>query len=129
MMDSRLRGNDRHLRQFVLGSNDSNIDTSDLCASAPLREIRFLEIIWERLRRCAPFATRCAMSSLSGKSILLTGAAKRLGAAIARAAHADGANVAIHYRGSSKAADALRDALNGARANSCIAIQADLLDT
>lgn len=69
------------------------------------------------------------MSDLRGKSILITGAAKRLGAAIARAAHAEGANIAIHYRGSSTAADELRNALNGARANSCIAIQADLLDT
>jgi pteridine reductase len=69
------------------------------------------------------------MSSLAGKTVLITGAAKRLGAAIARAAHADGANVAIHYRGSRKEADELRDSLNSMRNKSAISLPADLLDT
>jgi pteridine reductase len=69
------------------------------------------------------------MSSMSGKCVLLTGAARRLGAAIARAAHAEGADVAIHYRQSRAQADDLCTQLNAIRGKSAIAIQADLLDT
>ena len=38
---------------------------------------------------------------------LITGAARRIGAAIARELHADGMNVVIHYRGSAGEARAL----------------------
>jgi pteridine reductase len=69
------------------------------------------------------------MSSLSGKCVLVTGAAKRLGAAIARAAHAEGANVVIHYRSSRTAAEKLCTELTALRAHSAVAAQADLLDT
>jgi pteridine reductase len=69
------------------------------------------------------------MTSLAGRTVLITGAAKRLGAAIARAAHGEGANVAIHYRSSKKQADDLCQALNAARSKSAVVIQADLLDT
>jgi len=61
--------------------------------------------------------------------VLITGAAKRLGAAIARAAHGQGANIAIHYRASRAQADELCAQLNAVRAKSAVAIQADLLDT
>ena len=69
------------------------------------------------------------MSDLVNKTVLLTGAAKRLGAAIARAAHGEGANVAIHYRQSRAQAENLCAEFNGLRENSAIAVQADLLDT
>lgn len=69
------------------------------------------------------------MSALVDKCVLITGAAKRLGAVIARAAHLEGANIAIHYRNSRTQADALCNELNTLRAKSAIAIQADLLDT
>jgi len=69
------------------------------------------------------------MSDLANKCVLITGAAKRLGAAIARAAHDEGANVVIHYRKSSAEADDLCAQLNSVRANSAHADQADLLDT
>ncbi|HYM34981.1 MAG TPA: pteridine reductase [Steroidobacteraceae bacterium] len=69
------------------------------------------------------------MQSLEGKVVLVTGAAKRLGAAIARAAHVEGARVAIHYRGSRSQADELCVKLNALRQNSARAFQADLLDT
>ena len=36
--------------------------------------------------------------SLAGKTVLITGGARRVGAAIARELHAAGANLAIHYR-------------------------------
>ncbi len=60
---------------------------------------------------------------------LITGAAIRIGACIARTLHQAGANVALHYRGSSEAAETLAAELNGLRANSAITVQGDLLDT
>jgi len=69
------------------------------------------------------------MSALQNKCVLLTGAAKRLGAAIARAAHTEGADVVIHYNQSRKHADELCASLNAIRAKSAIAVQANLLDT
>jgi pteridine reductase len=69
------------------------------------------------------------VNTLADKCILITGAAKRVGASIARAAHLEGANVAIHYRSSRTQAEALCNELNALRAKSAIAIQADLLDT
>jgi pteridine reductase len=69
------------------------------------------------------------MTALANTCVLLTGAAKRLGAAIARAAHAEGANIAIHYRHSRAQADELCTHLNAIRGKSAVAIQADLLDT
>ncbi len=64
--------------------------------------------------------------SLTNKVVLITGAARRLGAAMADHLHADGANVIIHYRHSSTDADALSNGLNERRAESSVTIQADL---
>jgi pteridine reductase len=66
--------------------------------------------------------------SLSGKVVLVTGGAKRVGAAIVRRLHREGASVMLHYRGSEREANALRSELNAARANSVALVQADLLD-
>ena len=68
------------------------------------------------------------MRELSDKTILVTGAARRLGAAIARRLHAAGASVVVHFRDSALAADELADALNAERAGSALCVQADLLD-
>ena len=65
---------------------------------------------------------------MQGKVILVTGGAKRVGAAICRRLHAAGADIAIHYRSSLYEALALQAELNGLRENSAFAIQADLLD-
>src|SRR5215467_5402478 len=67
--------------------------------------------------------------SLSGKVVLVTGGAKRVGAAIARRLHRDGANLMLHYRGSEREAKALQTELNAARTDSVALLQADLLDT
>ena len=64
--------------------------------------------------------------SLSGRVALVTGAARRIGATIARALHAQGADVAIHYRGSADDADALAGALNAERGDSAATFSADL---
>jgi pteridine reductase len=66
---------------------------------------------------------------MQGKTILVTGGAKRVGAAVVRRLHATGANVAIHFRSSAYEAFALRGALNDLRENSAICVQADLLET
>src|SRR3989442_7314316 len=65
---------------------------------------------------------------LSGKVVLVTGGAKRVGAAMARRMHREGANLMLHYRGSEREAKALRAELNAARADSVALVQADLLD-
>ncbi len=65
---------------------------------------------------------------MQGKTVLVTGGAKRVGAAICRRLHAAGANLAIHYRASVAEAEALRDELNAVRAGSALCVQADLLD-
>ena len=57
---------------------------------------------------------------------LVTGSARRLGAAIARRLHADGYDVAIHCHASRGEADALVGELEAARAASTLVLQADL---
>jgi len=66
--------------------------------------------------------------SLAGKTALITGGARRVGAAIARELHAAGANVAIHYRKSANDAESLAAELNTSRPRSALTVQADLLD-
>jgi pteridine reductase len=64
--------------------------------------------------------------TMTGQVVLITGAAKRIGAAIARQLHASGADVAIHYRSSKGEAAVLATELNHARADSARIFQADL---
>lgn len=59
---------------------------------------------------------------------LITGSAKRVGAAIARSLHADGYDVALHYRHSGAEMQALIAELEAARAGSTLALQADLAE-
>jgi len=65
---------------------------------------------------------------MQGKVVLITGGAKRVGAASARLLHAAGAKLMIHYRSSATEARALQDELNAIRPDSVALIQADLLD-
>lgn len=66
--------------------------------------------------------------ALAAEAVLITGAAKRLGAATARLLHAHGANIAVHYHRSAAPALALVAELNASRAGSAVAVPADLLD-
>jgi pteridine reductase len=68
------------------------------------------------------------LDSPPAKVALITGAARRVGAAIARRLHADGYNLALHFRHSQAEMDALRAELNGLRAGSIISLQADLAE-
>jgi pteridine reductase len=65
---------------------------------------------------------------LTGKTVLVTGGAKRVGAAICRRLHAQGANLMLHHRASVAEARALQHELNTRRADSVALIQADLLN-
>ncbi len=63
-----------------------------------------------------------------GKTVLVTGAAKRVGRSIARELHAAGANIMVHFRSASEAAAAITGELNALRPGSARCQQADLLD-
>ena len=67
--------------------------------------------------------------ALAGRTALVTGGARRVGAEIVKHLHAAGARVAIHYRGARDAAQALANQLNGVRENSAAIFAADLLQT
>ncbi|VAW99695.1 FolM Alternative dihydrofolate reductase 1 [hydrothermal vent metagenome] len=60
------------------------------------------------------------------KVVLITGAARRIGAETARVLHARGMNIVIHYRKARTAAQALQIELNEIRKDSVIIVQADL---
>lgn len=61
--------------------------------------------------------------------VLITGAAKRIGACIARTLHFANYNVVIHYHHSQTEATALAKELNQLRPDSAITLRADLLNT
>ncbi len=65
---------------------------------------------------------------LAGKTALITGAARRIGAQIAKTLHENGANIIIHYGSSSDEADKLEAQFNLYRFNSAVSLQADLLN-
>lgn len=65
---------------------------------------------------------------MQGKVVLVTGGAKRVGAAIVRQVHGAGANVMLHYRSAANEARALAAELNLQRPNSVAIAQADLLN-
>jgi len=66
-------------------------------------------------------------NGLAGKVALVTGGARRVGAAICRRLHAAGANVVVNYHHSAQDAQALLHELNARRANSAALARADLL--
>ncbi len=66
------------------------------------------------------------MDTLQGKTALITGAARRIGAIIAEALHTKGYRVIIHYRQSKQDAEALCETLNTKRSNSAITAALDL---
>lgn len=60
---------------------------------------------------------------------LITGAARRIGAEIARTLHAAGYDLVLHYRHSATEMHALCAELDGIRANSTLSVQAELANT
>ncbi len=69
------------------------------------------------------------MTLASNPVALITGGARRIGAEIARQLHAKGFNLLVHYHNSETQALNLIQTLNSSRANSAIAVKADLSDT
>jgi pteridine reductase len=69
-----------------------------------------------------------SQAALTGKAVLITGAARRVGATVARTLHAAGANIVVHFRSSAEAAAELTRELNDARPNSAVPVECDLLD-
>ena len=65
---------------------------------------------------------------MANRVVLITGAARRIGADIARAFHARDFDVLIHYRNSADDARTLADALNETREGSAELLQAELTD-
>lgn len=65
---------------------------------------------------------------MRGKVALITGAAQRIGAQIARLLHAEGCYLVLHYRSSVGAAQTLADELDRVRPGSVRLAQAELLD-
>lgn len=60
--------------------------------------------------------------------VLITGAARRIGAAVVRRLHAEGFDIALHYHRSTAEAQALAAELNAIRADSMLTLGADLAD-
>jgi len=65
---------------------------------------------------------------LAGKTALVTGGARRIGAAIVRVLHGAGANVVVHYRSSGEDAERLAAELDARRPGSVRLTECDLLD-
>ncbi|HVN46450.1 MAG TPA: pteridine reductase [Steroidobacteraceae bacterium] len=74
-------------------------------------------------------AERAEPAPLRGKTVLVTGAARRVGAVIARTLHAAGANLVLHYRSSADDATAVARELNALRPGSATLAECDLLET
>ena len=66
-------------------------------------------------------------AGLENKVVVITGGARRVGAAIVRRMHAAGANLVVHYRSSTDEARALKDELAAQRPGSLVLVQGDLL--
>ena len=66
--------------------------------------------------------------AMEQRVVMITGAARRVGAGIARALHARGARLVLHYRDSRAEAQQLAAELNAVRPDSAVPLQADLLD-
>jgi Dehydrogenases with different specificities (related to short-chain alcohol dehydrogenases) len=66
--------------------------------------------------------------SLAGKVVLVTGGAKRVGAAIVRRLHAAGAAIMLHYNTAAREAEVMQCELNSVRTGSVVITKADLRD-
>lgn len=66
--------------------------------------------------------------ALKSKVALVTGGARRIGAAICRTLHDEGMQIIIHYNASEEEANQLCDELNEKRDNSAVVLRGDLLE-
>jgi pteridine reductase len=77
---------------------------------------------------CLRMAASTEIPSLRDQTVLITGGARRVGAAMARLLHGAGANILVHHRNSGDAAAALAASLNAVRHGSAAIYEIDLLD-
>jgi pteridine reductase len=82
----------------------------------------------KRERSAGAAASPPLRTLLEHKTVLITGAARRVGASIARVLHAAGANLVLHYRSSAEDAAALERELNALRPDSARSVDCDLLE-
>jgi len=75
-----------------------------------------------------PPAAITDLTATADKVALITGAARRIGAALTESLHQQGYRIIIHYGQSAAAAQTLSQRLNQQRANSAVCLQADLND-
>lgn len=68
-------------------------------------------------------------SDTTPKVVIVTGASRRIGAAIASAAHSQGYRVLVHYRSSEKEARILTEKFNKHRSDSAVSVHADFADS
>ncbi len=73
-------------------------------------------------------AARCSVNQALPAVVLVTGAARRIGAAIARHLHAHGFDLALHHRASAEEVGALAAELDALRPGSTFVVQAELGD-
>lgn len=66
---------------------------------------------------------------MNTKTVLITGAARRIGAALAHNLHKSGMNIIVHYNHSKEDANQLVKTLNETRNKSAFLLQANLLET
>jgi len=66
--------------------------------------------------------------SLEGRVVMITGGARRIGAALSRGLHDAGARIVVHYKDSASEAESLCQDLDSRRTNSTSRLGADLLD-
>lgn len=78
--------------------------------------------------KMAPCRYTSVMNTPAAPVVLITGAARRVGAEIARALHAAGANVVLHCRNSATEAEALAATCNACRPKSALVARCDLRD-
>src|SRR6478609_7346805 len=83
-------------------------------------------VMGRRWAKLLPSCSSAADYSMQGGAILVTGAARRIGAAIVRRVHAAGADVVLHCHRSRDEAERLAAELEAARAHSCHVIAHDL---
>jgi pteridine reductase len=83
---------------------------------------------WSRSVASANMSCMSSTLDLTGRVALVTGGARRIGAALVRGFHAAGANVVIHCHRSTREAEQLRAELDAKRGRSAVVAAADLLD-
>ncbi len=94
-----------------------------MCLKQPCRRNEQANVPKNRLNRDS---LNSMTDSLEGKTLLVTGGAVRIGAAVTRFLHQQGARIIVHYHTSKQQAVSLCDQLSTLRRNSVILAQGDL---